>query len=236
VILKDDHECNPDTVATIIELKKTTKPCPSCQTLIYKTEGCDQMWCIQCHTAFSWRSGQIEKGIIHNPHYFEYLKEKGDLPRNAFDIPCGGLPGYRQIYDYNNTKCLNVDEMNFLRRSYEQISHHREVTLHDLPNPQTQFNHSELMIRYILNDITEKQCKQTLFVREQRKNRGIEERQMVEAYVTIGEEAFRKLIAHKMTLDEFITEMHEVTEYTKRELDILDQRYQHKGYISSKNF
>lgn len=233
VVLKDEHKCNSDTVATIIELKKTTKPCPNCQTLIYKTEGCDQMWCIQCHTAFSWKSGHIEKGIIHNPHYFEFLKEKGTLPRNAMDIPCGGLPYYRSIYEFSINYLLSNDEISFLRILYENLSHHREVTLQTLPTTEEQVDNSDLLINYILHDITEKQCKRTLFVREQHRLRGIEERQMVEAYTTIGEEAFRKLISHHISIDELINEMHEVKEYTKRELDFLNNRYQHKGYISS---
>ena len=37
---------------------------------------CDQMYCIQCNTAFSWKTNQIETGRIHNPHYYEQLRKK----------------------------------------------------------------------------------------------------------------------------------------------------------------
>ena len=63
------HTCNPEAVATAKLLANDTKGCPNCGVGIFKIEGCDQMWCTECHTAFSWRTGQIERNI-HNPHYY----------------------------------------------------------------------------------------------------------------------------------------------------------------------
>ena len=85
-----EHTCNPDNVATARLLANDTKPCPNCRTGIFKIDGCDQMWCTQCHTAFNWRTGRIEQ-VVHNPHYFEWLRRNGsEVPRNPGDIPCGG--------------------------------------------------------------------------------------------------------------------------------------------------
>ena len=65
----EEHTCNHDNIASAELIKKDTKPCPSCGTRISKISGCDQMWCIGCHQAFSWRSGKIENGTINNQHY-----------------------------------------------------------------------------------------------------------------------------------------------------------------------
>jgi hypothetical protein len=34
------------------------------------------MWCVVCRTAFSWNTGLIEDGHIHNPHYYQFLREQ----------------------------------------------------------------------------------------------------------------------------------------------------------------
>ena len=85
-----DHTCDPDTLATAKLLSKDTKPCPKCSTPIHKIEGCDQMWCTQCHTGFSWKRGTIEKRV-HNPHYYEWQRQNGGgrAPRNVGDFECG---------------------------------------------------------------------------------------------------------------------------------------------------
>ena len=74
-IKNEEHECDSDKVETIKLLKKDTKGCPKCGQLIYKIDGCDQMWCPPCHTTFSWRTGQVEEGNIHNPEYYRWMRE-----------------------------------------------------------------------------------------------------------------------------------------------------------------
>ena len=71
----EGHECDKDIVATVAAIKKDCKNCPKCATSIYKIEGCDQMWCTSCHTTFSWKTGQEVTGVIHNPHYFQFMRE-----------------------------------------------------------------------------------------------------------------------------------------------------------------
>jgi hypothetical protein len=231
VVIKENHECNPDTVATVKEIKQNTKPCPSCHIPIYKTFGCDQMWCIQCHTPFSWRTGKIEQGIIHNPHYFEFIKEKGVVPRNPLDIPCGGLPDFQTLYEsLLRMDTIELDEMYFVQRIYENVTHLREITLRGLPNPQEQINNNDLLLQYLLKQITEDQWKSTLYVREQKRKRGLEERQILDAYIVIMEESFRKLVS-SYTLYDWLHEIEQIKKYTKTELTKLEDQYQHKGYV-----
>ena len=70
------HECDPDVLQSIKLIAATTRSCPSCNQGIEKIEGCDQMFCTACNTAFDWKSGQIIRSHIHNPHYFEWLSKQ----------------------------------------------------------------------------------------------------------------------------------------------------------------
>ena len=79
-IKEDNHMCNPDVLANVQHINSSTKHCPSCHVPIFKTEGCNQVWCTRCHIAFDWKTLQIQDGIIHNPHYLEENREPIALP------------------------------------------------------------------------------------------------------------------------------------------------------------
>ena len=89
------HVCDPNNVESANMIKKETKSCPSCATPIFKIQGCDQMWCTQCHIAFSWRTGMRVNGVIHNPHFYQWQRDGGGSA--PIQTPgaqvCGGLPG-----------------------------------------------------------------------------------------------------------------------------------------------
>lgn len=102
---EDEHKCNPDNVATKKAILKDTRPCPKCSTRIFKIEGCDQMWCTNCKTPFSWVSGKIVPNgqRLHNPHAIEYLKQTGMTIRAPGDLVCGGLITSYQYIEIRKT-------------------------------------------------------------------------------------------------------------------------------------
>jgi hypothetical protein len=121
----EKHQCKKENIESAQMIRKETKPCPSCATRIYKIDGCDQMWCVDCKTAFSWNSGQIVNSRIHNPHYYEYLRQtNGSVPREPGDIPggaavCGQFPTLTEVRSYlsklGNTP--NIEKSNMLEEN-----------------------------------------------------------------------------------------------------------------------
>ena len=116
-IKPENHECVESDRLSAEMIKRETKPCPKCGTRIHKIDGCDQMYCtnqqdgVYCNTAFSWRTGQVVTGTIHNPHFYELQQKQGIQMRNIGDIQCGGVPRiqnairvFQFAHDYNLLK------------------------------------------------------------------------------------------------------------------------------------
>ena len=108
IVKKDDeHKCNTDDLETVKYLRKETKPCPKCKIPISKIDGCDQMWCVGCHTSFSWSKGTILTGEIHNPEYYRYMRSVyGNVPRQRGDVPNDGCQ--QNTYNFINTKIYRI--------------------------------------------------------------------------------------------------------------------------------
>ncbi|CAM9297785.1 unnamed protein product, partial [Phaeothamnion confervicola] len=72
----DNHVCDKELKKNVTFIKKSAKPCPACGTMIHKISGCSQIFCTSddCGTAFNWETGEIERGIIHNPHAHEWFR------------------------------------------------------------------------------------------------------------------------------------------------------------------
>ena len=155
-IKNDDHECDEDKIETIKLLKKDTKGCPKCGQLIYKIDGCDQMWCPPCHTTFSWRTGMVETGTVHNPEYYRWMRENNiTLARNPGDQPpnpCGDeLMGPNALLTITR-KCFpyKVSSVNRIIDSVETIT---------ISNMHRMVRHIDLLIRRYNNDERDMQQK-----------------------------------------------------------------------------
>lgn len=119
---KEDHVCVPANVETAEEIRKNTRPCPNCGCRISKIDGCDQMWCIECKTAFSWSKGTVEVGIVHNPHYYQWMRQNGGMPRTDGMPPGAGcnenqlVTQLRFVRDmFSTLSCLKIFETDFIK-------------------------------------------------------------------------------------------------------------------------
>ena len=85
---KVKHTCNEDIVANLKEMKKDTKPCPKCGQGIFKIDGCNSMFCIDCQTYFDWKTSKIYKRSVHNPDAVRWMREQGKAIPGPVDDVC----------------------------------------------------------------------------------------------------------------------------------------------------
>ena len=82
---EDQHVCDSSHLMSIAKIQKECRSCPQCSVYIFKIDGCDQMWCTQCNIAFSWKTGEVERGRIHNPHFIEFLNQMTDEQARKYE-------------------------------------------------------------------------------------------------------------------------------------------------------
>ena len=161
----ESHVCDEDTKATVSLLKLDTKSCPKCMTPIYKVSGCDQMWCLTCKTAFSWNTGKIDNGYVHNPEYFRYMRENNlNIERNPLDLQgenrCAVMPQYyRLILNQSASDQRKITEW------YRLLTHIKNYEMTLLPGNLGNIDHTELRVKYLMDEITEQTWKKTLKMR-----------------------------------------------------------------------
>ena len=158
----EEHTCDPNSVQNMEEIKKNSKPCPKCAVPIFKTEGCDQMFCIVCHTAFSWNTLQIETGRIHNPHYYEILRKNGDIRREEGDIrPCDELVRWTPHIDYVGN-LLEVKEDKLMYRDTIRFINELETVWNEREWTVTNNTFADIRKKYIKNETTEKEYRRQM--------------------------------------------------------------------------
>jgi hypothetical protein len=236
-IKKEDHTCNSDILESVKEIKKTTRDCPNCRTLIFKISGCDQMYCTQCHIAFSWRTGKVEKGMIHNPHYFEYLRTNGNVPRNPNEDRCGGLPNVwfinHEAFRVSFSKPiirfgkLHNIVANLLAQIYREVRHIREVEIRELPTILDNNSNIDLRISFLMKEINEEEFKVKLIRREKERAKKLEYREVLDMYVNVMQDLFFEL---EQTYDylKFIKEEEKVRSYVDGGIRLINDKYQSK--------
>jgi len=233
------HICDPEIVSTIQLIKKDTKPCPTCHVIIYKIDGCDQMWCVECHTAFSWTTGEIEHKI-HNPHYYEYLRNTNqqnkllELNNNIHNPDCNpDEEEYDFLHDFVQNTSLILRNLAIYPAEYTSLKqfhdlyigidrtifHIEEVEIQVIFEVNTSFDLEQLRITYALNQITEKVYKGKIHQIYKRNAYNEEVTQLLETFIIILKDLL-KIQLSTLTLEKNTIQINQIEQMRREFIDV----------------
>jgi len=225
------HVCTEDNLATVQELKRNAKQCPECRVYISKVDGCDQMFCVSCHTAFSWNTGSRINGPIHNPHYFEVRARLGNVGTAANLRPnqpgCDEFPSIHDLRrEVNHGRRIEPEEV---ERTYRYALHLREFVCDDwrftrLLGREYSF-HTNLALRvdWMRKKLTDEQFRRLLHRNDKRARFHAELQALYQMFANVVAGLFQNMVVQKTigAYDDII----KLREYTMQNLGSIRARY-----------
>ena len=158
---EDEHECREEDVLSARLVMSSSKPCPECGTRIQKVSGCDAIFCVVCSSFWNWRTGRITSGVMHNPEYFRWLRERGisaeedrQARRRRGRQFRGSFPMPRR-----RESCRTYTAI------WRLLAHVRDVELRRYSVNEIEQN-QDLRVRFLLGELTEVQMRKALQKRE----------------------------------------------------------------------
>jgi hypothetical protein len=231
------HVCNPDDVKTIKLIMNTTKPCPTCATLIHKINGCNQMWCPSCKTAFNYSTGNIERGIIHNPHYFEWFRnnQKNGIVKQT-ETNCNREIDQRQFLTHVNIafKSNGVAHNHPIHtlHIYNRIYGHIEYVMEDIPNVDTTSVNYNLRnrMKWMLSDLTDDEFKKILLKEEKKVKYESSIKHIAHMSRTVFNDIFHKVLFcnSPAEVEPFLKELTTINKYANEQLEYVCKTYGQK--------
>jgi len=238
-ITTESHICDAEKVASVALIAAEAKPCPKCSAMISKVSGCDQMFCTECKTAFSWRTGAIETGVMHNPHYFQWKRAGGGAPAPA-GIPACGIDQREliQLINYRSNIHPPTEESNrclCIFGRYTRVQHYEHI-LQGLqqylaPQPPAVDVRRVLRVRYLTKEITEEDWKIALQKHEKQLHVTQSRAHLLEMFLA----AFRDIINTfaTATSEDIIRQMNDLLLFTMEQYEAMNKRYHLTTDISS---
>ena len=201
---QQQHQCDPGAVQSVALIASDSRPCPKCGSMIFRVSGCNHMFCTApgCATAFDWVTGNVMTSQVHNPHYYEYMRQRTITTgpaRDPADIPCGGMPTVHELLAAAHRRCDT--RMIAAHRSLTHVTDHELRHRYRLLEPPDFATNKDLRIRYMLGELCEQQVKKALQEREKGRIKNNAVHHVLSTVSLVGQDMFRMLLVGGYSVD-----------------------------------
>lgn len=156
------HVCKIEDLQSIALVMSDSKQCPKCCATIFRTMGCNHMFCTNCRTHFDWVSGVVTQ-TSSNGHYLHLQRFSDNVPIRDVGVKSDVCDATREFSLYrdkikkdnvigklqkNTLRCL-WDDSNAVRLLKRKKYDEQNIII------TTNESLQELQIKYLLNEITE---------------------------------------------------------------------------------
>jgi hypothetical protein len=205
------------------------------------------MWCTQCHTAFDWKTRQIIKNRIHNPHYFDYVHSQ-TIPSSRLErTPCqetleNRLPRIHQLQHYFRQSRQIQSYSTYFLDILRALLHLSDVEIHRYPilSDEELFRYNMILrIQYLKKELSEKMFK-TMLVRDEKqrdKNKAIHLlfEMLLNTFISIFQELFTYSSPQDIETS-ILVQIQNLHSYVNQQLDLIHRNFNCRKMILTDTF
>ena len=164
------HTCDPAVLQSLEAIAQDSKPCPKCTANIFRTQGCNHMFCTNCRTHFDYISGKILVNSS-NHHYDRTQRFAENIAtlsgRVASDSACEANPMHDSVPRVPQSARTSI----FYRMLYEEAQTTRFLLQSMFGMDKLIAAHQETLIQirinYLRKKLSEEDAKSKVYLAEQ---------------------------------------------------------------------